>query len=131
NENTTHTYTFTVSYPGTADTFTVDAGYPQCGSGGNYVTGTLVPTAHGGSFDCFFPDGPVTTDVKVKVTDDDGGTDTGDESVRVVDVANVNPTATLGNNGPVGEGSPVTVTFTNQHDDSAPDTAAGFRYEYH
>jgi len=130
NEGSTHTYTFTVSDPGSADTFTVDATYPRCGSGGNYVTGTLTTDANGGSFDCFFPDGPATTNVAIRVTDDDGGSDTDSEAVQIVDVANVPPTATLGNNGPVNEGSPATVSFTNQFDPSAADTAAGFHYEY-
>ena len=45
-------------------------------------------------------------------------------------VNNVAPTATLGNNGPVTEGSPVTVSFSGQSDPSPGDTAAGFRNSY-
>ncbi len=48
----------------------------------------------------------------------------------VVTVANVAPNATLGNNGPVNEASPVTVSFANPSDPSSADTAAGFRYSF-
>jgi PKD repeat protein len=65
--------------------------------------------------------------VTVTVTDDDGGTATDTFQVTVDNVA---PTATLGNNGPVDEGSMATVTFTNQFDPSTADTTAGFRYAY-
>lgn len=44
--------------------------------------------------------------------------------------ANVAPTGSLGNNGPVGEGSPVTVSFTGQLDPSSADTTAGFHYAF-
>jgi PKD repeat protein len=47
-----------------------------------------------------------------------------------VAVTNIAPTATLGNNGPVSEGSPVTISFSGQADPSTADTAAGFRYSY-
>jgi hypothetical protein len=44
--------------------------------------------------------------------------------------ANVKPTASLGNNGPVEEGSPATISFSGQSDPSSDDTAAGFHYAY-
>ena len=47
-----------------------------------------------------------------------------------VDVSNVDPTATLGNNGPVAEDSTADVSFSNQFDPSAADTSAGFHYAY-
>ncbi len=47
-----------------------------------------------------------------------------------VTVENVAPTADLGNNGPVPEGSSATVSFSNQFDPSSVDTAAGFHYAY-
>src|SRR5207253_2953989 len=74
---------------------------------------------------------PATTNVSMSVHDDDGGaSNMGTEAVKIVDVANVAPTATLGNSGPVNEGSAATVTFTNPFDPSGPDTTAGFHYEY-
>ncbi|HSP73988.1 MAG TPA: hypothetical protein VLN26_16555, partial [Gaiellaceae bacterium] len=47
-----------------------------------------------------------------------------------VEVANVAPVAALANDGPVGEGSPATISFSNQFDPSHADTAAGFTYAY-
>src|SRR5439155_614370 len=68
-----------------------------------------------------------TYTVTVTVTDKDGGS--GDTSFQVT-VANVAPTAALGNDGPVNEGSLATVSFSSQHDPSSADTAAGFHYAY-
>src|SRR5205807_2205894 len=65
--------------------------------------------------------------VSVKVTDKDG--DFGTASFKVT-VANVPPTAALGNDGPVDEGSPATISFSGQHDPSGADTAAGFHYAF-
>jgi hypothetical protein len=48
----------------------------------------------------------------------------------VVTVNNVAPTATLGNDGPVNEGSAVTVSFSGQSDPSSADTTAGFHYAF-
>ena len=45
-------------------------------------------------------------------------------------VTNVDPTATLGNNGPISEGSSATITFTGPVDPSSADTVAGFRYAF-
>jgi fibronectin type 3 domain-containing protein/PKD repeat protein len=45
-------------------------------------------------------------------------------------VINVPPTATLSNSGPVNEGSPVTVSFTNSSDPSSVDVKAGFHYSF-
>ena len=99
-EGTTHTYTFTVTDPG-VDTFTVNTpDYPDCGTGGSYVGGSLAINAGGGSFDCTFPDGPTSTDVKIRVTDSDGASDTDTENVVVVDVANVDPVVTLAGTEP-------------------------------
>src|SRR5205823_6331283 len=47
-----------------------------------------------------------------------------------VSVNNVAPTATLSNNGPVNEGSAVTIAFAGQTDPSSGDVAAGFHYTY-
>ena len=103
-EGSTHTYTFTVTDPG-VDTFTVNTpAYPDCGTGGNYVAGTLATNLGGGSFDCTFPDGPTTTDVKIRVTDSDGASDTDTENVVVVAVANVDPVVTLTGHEPGSRG---------------------------
>lgn len=44
--------------------------------------------------------------------------------------SNVAPSATLGNDGPIDEGSSATVTFTNPSDPSSDDTGAGFHYAF-
>ncbi len=57
---------------------------------------------------------------------DDGFTDYS----SIVVVNNVAPTATIANNGPVNEGSPVTVSLTNAVDPSSSDQLAGLRYSF-
>ncbi len=65
--------------------------------------------------------------VTVKVTDKDGSFDSKNFYVTV---ANVAPAATLGDNGPVNEASPATITFSGQHDPSNADTMEGFYYAF-
>jgi ELWxxDGT repeat protein len=72
-------------------------------------------------------DGPEVVTVALRVTDTFGAQSI---ATSTVTVNNVPPTAVLGNNGPVDEGSPVTVSFTGASDPSAADTAAGFHYSY-
>ncbi|MEI7462506.1 MAG: hypothetical protein WCK15_24165, partial [Pirellula sp.] len=61
------------------------------------------------------------------VIDKDGGFTDYD---TVVLVNNVAPTATIGNNGPMNEGSPATVSLTIANDVSAADLAAGLHYSF-
>ncbi len=70
-------------------------------------------------------DGDASYNVKVRVSDNHGNNTIATATVNVINVA---PTATLGNNGPVNEGSPVTLSFTNPFDPSAADNLAGFHY---
>src|SRR5207244_4505617 len=102
-EGTTHTYTYTVTDPG-QDTFNVNSGYPQCGGAGQLVLASVSQNPGGGSFDCFFPNGPATTNVAIKVTDSDCASTTDSESVQVVDVANVPPSVTAPANQSSNEG---------------------------
>ena len=106
--------------PGSADThayrFSCDGG-ASWSAYGSSDTGSCATTDNG------------TKTVKGQVRDDDGGESA--EYSQAVTVKNVAPTADLGDDGPVGEGSPATVSFSNQVDPSSTDTAAGFRYEYH
>jgi hypothetical protein len=75
-----------------------------------------------------FPDGPVTRTVRARIFDKDGGFT---ELTTNLVIANVPPTATLGNNGPFNEGaSGAMVAFANQNDVATADVAAGFRYAY-
>ena len=88
---------------------------------------TLGPETSSSTTTCAFDDGPGTHTVLARIADADGGfTD------RTTDVAvtNLPPTGTLANDGPAAEGSPATISFANQADPSAADTAAGFTYRY-
>jgi PKD repeat protein len=62
--------------------------------------------------------------VKGMIKDDDGGFS---EYTTVVDVRNVAPTAMLSNDGPKDQGSPVTVSFTDQYDPGLYDS---FTYSF-
>jgi len=85
-------------------------------SGATYATAS--PVDH---VSCGFDDGPESPVVTGAVLDDDGGI--GAYSTTV-DVRNVAPTGDLGNDGPVGEGSPVTVSFSGLRDPSPLDRAS-------
>ena len=76
-----------------------------------------------------YADGPNNYAITVDLTDEDG-TYLDRANAKSVTVDNVAPTATLANNGPVNEGSPATVSFSNQFDPSSTDTAAGFHYAF-
>ena len=119
NEGSTHTYTYTVSDPG-QDTFTVSAGYPTCGTGGS-VTGTPSTTTSGGSFNCFFPDGPDSTNVAIKVADSDGASGTDSESVVVVQVANVEPSVSRPADQAANEGASTSFNL-GSFSDPGPDS---------
>jgi hypothetical protein len=74
-----------------------------------------------------YDDGLHEYKVTVTVDDGDGGVDS---QSFFVTVENVAPTADFDNSGPVLEGSPGTVSFSNPFDPSSADTTAGFRYAY-
>ena len=92
------------------------------------MSGSDTNTNSSGSFKCTFADGPASSTVSAQATDSDSAA--GNTATQTVTVANVAPTAALGNNGPVDEGSAVNVSFSDQFDPSAGDTAAGFHYAY-
>jgi hypothetical protein len=125
NEGETKTYTFTLSDPG-ADTFSFVAGpptdYPTCGQYGELV-GT--PTVAGGSFQCRFPDGPNTTNVAIKIQDDDGGVSTPDvEQVDIIPVtiANVAPALTAATDQTANEGESKSFALGSFSDDGVDDS---------
>ena len=92
NEGETKTYDFAVTDPG-QDTSSVRSGFPDCGTGGTLVPGSLQAGAAGGSFQCRFPDGPTSPTVRVQVADEDGGNS--NVATRSVAVANVAPAVSL------------------------------------
>jgi PKD repeat protein len=140
---------FTITVVGSTITFTVDAGPNGIINEGSLFTST-------GSFYCSvegsftgsvnYSDGtgeqtlPLNPDhsfalshsyvengmYSIVVTIVRDGADSVTDSA-VVTVNNVAPTATLTNNGPKDEGSPVTITFTNQYDPGVTDT---FTYSF-
>ena len=108
-EGGTNTYTFTTGDAG-GDTVSFAPGYPSCGSGGELVG---APAFGDGSFQCTFPDGPVSSTVELQVRDDDGASS--DVESIVVGVANAAPIVGLTpSSGSVDEGGTVTYDFTVQ-----------------
>ena len=75
----------------------------------------------------YLADGDSTREVKGRILDKDGGFN---DYTTSITINNVNPTATLTNNGPVREDSPATVTFINSSDRSTADVTAGFHYAF-
>lgn len=78
-----------------------------------------------GAAACAFDDGPSLHTVRAKVIDKDGGAT---EYETAVDARNVAPTADLVADAAI-EGAPAKLSFTDVHDPSQADTAAGFAYE--
>jgi hypothetical protein len=125
---TERTYTFSFTDPD-ANTWSFVSGYPTCGTGGSLVSGSasINQSAKTGEFKCIFDDGPATPTVTAKIFD---GTVESLEAPFDVIVNNVAPTATLGNSGPVGEGTAATISFSSPSDPSGADTSAGFKYSF-
>ena len=123
NEGQTTTYTFAVNDPDSGATFTVKSGFPDCGTGGNYIAGSLNTTASGGTFDCRFPDGPANTDVKIQVTDGQADSNIATKSVTVANVIpTIGPLTVTGNSGTACIGSTNVVTLSFSITDPGVDT---------
>jgi hypothetical protein len=120
----------TVSFSGQFDPSSTDTAagfhYAHSCTTGDLSGATYAGSGTSASASCTFDDNGTYT-VKARIIDkDDGYT----EYTTGVAVNNVAPTATLGNNGPVNEGSPATISFSVQFDPSNADTTAGFHYAY-
>jgi hypothetical protein len=125
-EGSSATIAFTQpSDPSQADT-TAGFRYAFACDGGPLILAALVNASTTPSVTCPFDDNGTHT-VRARIIDKDSGFT---EYTTDVEVKNVPPTAKLANNGPVDEGSPVTLTFSDQHDPSQADTSAGFSYRY-
>ncbi len=118
-EGATTLVTITATDPGSADALMYEF---DCDDNLIYET-----SQSSDNVSCGYDDGTHTYAINVRVSDDDGGSDTAASSV---DVDNVAPTASLGNTGPVDEGSPATISFSGAFDPSSADTSAGFRYTF-
>jgi hypothetical protein len=127
NESSTteHTYSYTISDPGTD---TVSSVLTSCGTNGTKVTGSASNTDTSGSFKCTFDDGNKQSDVSAKATDSDSAA--GNEATQSVNIANVAPTATKSFESPVDEGSSFNLALTDPSDPSSADTTAGFTYAF-
>ena len=114
-EGDTKVFDFTITDPGTDDTFHFVTGFPTCGLHGELVgASTGAPISPGAvdvtdrTFSCRFPDGDNSTNVSVKVADDDDAASTADtEHVDVIPVvvANVEPTVTAAADQTASEGT--------------------------
>src|SRR5439155_773088 len=120
-EGTPISLTSTVTDPSSTDTA---AGFTYSWS----VTKNGNPFASGSAAAIgFTPDDNGSYVVTFTATDKDGAS--GSDS-KTISATNVAPTATLGNNGPVNEATPATISFSGQLDPSTADTTAGFHYAY-
>lgn len=84
NEGDTKHFAYTVS-DSNGNPWTVSSGFPTCGTGGTIVGSAVV--AGGGSFDCSFPNGPVSPVVKIQVEDSWAATSSVSTTVAVAEVA--------------------------------------------
>jgi hypothetical protein len=100
-----HTYSYTISDPGND---TVTGVSTSCGASGDKVADSDTNTDSAGSFACTFHDGPAFSMISASATDSDGSAGAAD--TQTVSVANVAPTASATNNGPISEGGSATIT---------------------
>jgi hypothetical protein len=124
NEGRSKTFDFAVNDPDSADTFTVKSGFPDCGTYGSLVAGSLSTAP--GSFRCRFPDGPATSTVRVQVVDGQG-TDS-NVSARSAAVANGAPSIRLTGSATANEGDTKAYSYAvidSGDDEHTTDTACG------
>jgi hypothetical protein len=91
------------------------------------IGGDSYATASTASDFSITPDDSGRQTIDILAIDKDGGSVL---TSVTYDVANADPTATLGNGGTVAEGSDGSVAFSAPSDPSGADTAAGFHYAY-
>ena len=103
-------YAFMVSDPDSGDTFMGKSGFPDCGTGGVLVEGSLATTSSGGSFGCRFPDGPASPTVRIQVADSQAVDS--NVATKDVEVDNVAPSINLSGPGTAEEGDTRTYAFT-------------------
>src|SRR5919112_1061617 len=105
--STQHSYSYTISDPGTD---TVSSVHTSCGDDGTKVAGSDTNTDPAGSFKCVFADGPASSTVSASATDSDN--DTGAADSQTVAVANVAPTVSVTGPATADEGQTKTYLFT-------------------
>jgi hypothetical protein len=130
NESSTteHTYSYTISDPGTD---TVSSVSTSCGTNGEKVANSDSNTDTSGSFKCKFDDGSSTKQSAVSAQATDSDNDPGNNATQTVNIANVAPTVTnvsaLVQNVLSGNNVSFTGTAT---DPSGADTTAGFSWQW-
>jgi hypothetical protein len=92
-EGSPSTFSFTITDPDPSEHWGFVTGYPTCGAGAVVGTSSINDATHTGSFQCKFPDGPATTQVKVKVID--VASVVSGEDAQTVTVKNVAPVVTF------------------------------------
>ena len=129
NENSPTTLTVSFTDPDTYQTHVVDVNWGDgATSRVTLAAGVLSTTlTHTYSDNAFFFGQAQPYNVSVSVGD---GSPQVAHMTTAANVLNVAPTATFANNGPVNEGSAVTVSFTGASDQSSVDQAAGLRFTY-
>ena len=129
-EGQTKTYNYSVNDPG-ADTYSVDAGSPSCGTGGSLVAASDSISGSSGSqtgtFQCSFPDGPASPTVSISITDSDGATGSASQAVTVNNVAPIIGALSLtGNTGTAClSGNTVNLQFSFSDQAGSNDTYTG------
>ncbi|HEV8452363.1 MAG TPA: PKD domain-containing protein [Gaiellales bacterium] len=124
NEGAATTFTLgSFTDPGPDSPWAVEVNW---GDGSSHTTFNVTTTGSLGTRSHTYDDNGSYT-VTVKVTDKDGGSGT---STFAMTVANIAPTATFANDGPVGEGSSFHLSLTGASDVSSADTTAGFTYAF-
>lgn len=121
-------YDFAVADEDPGDGFTVKKGFPDCGTGGEYVEDSLATTDAGGSFRCRFVDGPNAPTMRVQVND--GTVDSEVFTKGGPTVNNVRPTVTFdaydpqtgANDATVGESTTTKRVYTFAVTDPGDDT---------
>ena len=128
NEGQTKTYAFSITDPDSSS-FTYDAGYPNCGTGGTLV-GTPTIGSSSGSFDCTFPDGPASSTVAVRIRD---ASVASNEITRGVTIANLPPVVVLSGPNSANEGETKTYTYrvSDPGQDPSPHRHRGVRAQRH
>ena len=116
-EGSSSSFAFTSpSDPSSADT-TAGFHYAFDCTGASLATATYAGSGTSASASCSFGDGPGSQTVRARIIDKDGGFT---EYTTAVTIANVAPTATFSNNGPVNEGSSFTLSMADVVDVRRP-----------
>ncbi len=121
NEGENHSFALgSFSDPGPDGPWSVDVDW---GDGSTHASFSKSGPGSLGTQDHIYADGPNDYTVTVKVTEAGSGTPPSGQATFAVDVNNVAPSGTLGNNGPISEGGSATISFSGISDPSGADNS--------